>query len=125
MRTRTLFTTLPSDSPCMASSPRSRYIGVLITLEISNRGAASQLTDGQVRPIVGIDLALEDIRACEYRGTTGSLASMKVVAEASTPGAKLIPRGRRFPGPDTRTGESWPRHLNEEPRPAVWASVLF
>ena len=39
-----------------------------------------------------LDLAIEDIRAREYRGTSGSLGSMKVVAEAPAPGAKLITR---------------------------------
>jgi len=39
-----------------------------------------------------IDLAIEDIRAREHRGTTGTLASMENVSEAPAPGAKLITR---------------------------------
>jgi hypothetical protein len=55
-------------------------------------GATSLLTCARTWSIVLLDLAIEDIRAREYRGPTGSLASMKVVSEAPTPGAKLITR---------------------------------
>jgi hypothetical protein len=54
--------------------------------------------------IVILDLAIEDIRAREHRGTTGSLGSMKVVSEAPAPGAKLITR---------RAAVLWARALQE------------
>ena len=47
--------------------------------------------------IVALDLAIEDIRAFEYHGTTGSLADMKVFAEAPSPGARLIARRASVP----------------------------
>lgn len=63
-----------------------------IVLEIPTRGEIPPLTSGQVRPIVFFDLAIDDIRAQGICRCTGTLASMKVVSEAPTPGAKLIIR---------------------------------
>jgi hypothetical protein len=46
------------------------------------RGAVHLLTPCRDWPIVILDLAIEDIRACEHRGTTGSLESVEMVSEA-------------------------------------------
>ena len=74
-----------------------------------------------------------DIRAFEDCGGTGTLASMKVVSEAPSPGAKLFTRRSQVPWPPEGhrdivrpacpgaagqgAGESWPRYLNEDSRP--------
>ena len=52
----------------------------------------SLLTSACTWSIVFLDVGIEDIRACEHRGTTGTLASMKVLAEAPFPRARLITR---------------------------------
>jgi len=86
------------------------------TQAAERHAAVPLLTTERSCHIVGVDLAIEDIRACEHRGTSGSLASMKVVVEAPAPEAKLITRRSQVPRPAAWAGESWPRYLNEEPR---------
>jgi hypothetical protein len=51
----------------------------------------SPLTSGHDWAIVSLDLATTGIRARKHRGTPGSLGNMKVVSEAYSSGANLIP----------------------------------
>jgi len=50
----------------------------------------SQWTIARDSSILILDLAIEDIRATAACRSTGTLASMEMVSEAPTPGAKLI-----------------------------------
>jgi hypothetical protein len=59
---------------------------------LSRRMATSLLTSRRHWPFVILDLAIEDIRACEHRGATGSLGNMKVVSEAHAQGASVTTR---------------------------------
>ena len=61
--------------------PQSRDAGMPFMLEVPRRGAASPLTCGRVWHVVILDLAIEDIRACDYCGITGSVRSMIAVSE--------------------------------------------
>ena len=77
------------------------------------------LTSCRDWPIVILDLATEDIRACEHRGTTGTLATMKNDSEAPSPGAKLITRRPQVPWPAAWAGESSPRYLSYTSRDSL------
>ena len=54
--------------------------------KLSEAEELTPLTSRRDWHIVLFDLAIEDIRAREYRGTSGSLGSMKVVSETPSPG---------------------------------------
>ena len=62
------------------------------TQDAARRVGIPLLTDKRSWHNVKVDLAIEDIRAREYRGTTGNLGSMDIVSAAPSPGAKLITR---------------------------------
>jgi hypothetical protein len=57
-----------------------------------SHGDVPLLTSYRDWAILKFELAIEDIRAFKYRGTTGSLGSMKEVSETPSTGAKLITR---------------------------------
>jgi hypothetical protein len=96
---------------------RSIQLGSEPQRGIAGKTLGCPWTSGPDWTIVIRDLAIEDIRASKYRGTTGTLASTKTVCEASCPGAKLITRRSQVPRPAAWAGESWPRYRIGDPRP--------
>ena len=63
----------------------------IASTSLAKSAAVSLLTSDYAWSIVFFDLAIEDIRAREYRGSTGTLASMKVNSEAPASGASPNP----------------------------------
>jgi hypothetical protein len=102
--------------PVQASSLIRKETSWARMLAEVRRGAVPLLTCARTCSIVMLDLATEDIRACEHRGTAGTLATMKDDTEAPFPGAKLITRRSQVPWAAAWAGESWPRYLDEESR---------
>jgi len=93
------------------------WSGRLPAEDAARLGATHLLTGKRSRHIVGVDLAIEDLRAREHRGSKGRLGSRKEVSEAPAPGASLIARRSQVPRPASWAGASWPRYKTGDPRP--------
>ena len=83
--------------PSLISDPHEllgnlRLMWRVASTSLAKSAAVSLLTSGCDSPIVGVAVAIEDIRACEHRRIAGTLGSMNMVSEAPAPGAGLITR---------------------------------
>jgi hypothetical protein len=57
------------------------------TTSVARRGVNSPLTSCPDWAFLGLDLAIENIRACEHRGTMGSLSCAQLVVQSPAPGS--------------------------------------
>lgn len=57
------------------------------TTSVARRGAISPLTSCPDWAFLGLNLAIENIRACEHRGTMGRLSCAQLVVQSPAPGS--------------------------------------